>query len=128
MSASLIGVEEADGSVGYLTVEDKFSGVGVGGGLNLFHDVAHCVTFLSNWRESYPYFDFEGGPFTMRSRFRQEFLWSEKLGAGWPSQAAYPEPDTTPSQTAACDAFSGCRKVLSPDKINLDNIVNLGNI
>ena len=43
MAAALLGAEEADGSVGYLTVEDEFCGVGVGGGLNLFNEVAHDV-------------------------------------------------------------------------------------
>jgi hypothetical protein len=48
MLASLVGAEETDGSVGYITVQDEFCGVGVGGGLDLFHDVAHSDL---SWRE-----------------------------------------------------------------------------
>ena len=64
----------------------------------------------------------------MRSRFRQEIPWSEKLGAGAASQTAYPGPDATLFRTTACLAFCSARNALSPDKINLDNIVNLGRI
>jgi hypothetical protein len=64
----------------------------------------------------------------MRSRFRQEFLWSEKLGAGSALQVAYPEPDTTPSHIESCEPYFRFGQPMSPDKINLEDIVNLGNI